>query len=86
LFEVVPGQVFYEPCKDSPAEVFKRLKETNPAPYGALMNLGEQEYLVAASPEMFVRVKGKQIETCPIPAPLPEGPMRLQMPSRSRRC
>ena len=30
LFEVVPGQVFFEPCKDSPAQVFKRLKLSNP--------------------------------------------------------
>ncbi len=73
LFEVVPGQVFYEPCKDSPAEVFQRLKDSNPAPYGALMNLGEQEYLVAASPEMFVRVVAKQIETCPISGTIKRG-------------
>ena len=62
LFEVVPGQTFYEPCADNPADIFHRLKERNPAPYGALMNLGEEEYLVAASPEMFVRVDGQKIE------------------------
>jgi len=73
LFEVVPGQMFYEPCKDSPSAVFKRLKQSNPAPYGALMNLGEQEFLVAASPEMFVRVDGKQIETCPISGTIKRG-------------
>lgn len=73
LFEVVPGQVFYEPCKDSPATVFKRLKQGNPSPYGALMNLGDQEYLVAASPEMFVRVDGSQIETCPISGTIKRG-------------
>ncbi|PCI79141.1 MAG: anthranilate synthase component I [SAR86 cluster bacterium] len=73
LFEVVPGQVFYEPCTDSPASVFKRLKQSNPSPYGALMNLGEQEYLVAASPEMFVRVDGSQIETCPISGTIKRG-------------
>ena len=73
LFEVVPGQVFFEPCKDSPASVFKRLKQSNPSPYGALMNLGEQEYLVAASPEMFVRVDGSQIETCPISGTIKRG-------------
>jgi len=73
LFEVVPGQVFFEPCKDSPATVFKRLKQSNPSPYGALMNLGEQEYLVAASPEMFVRVDGSQIETCPISGTIKRG-------------
>jgi len=73
LFEVVPGQVFYEPCQDSPSEVFQRLKESNPAPYGALINLGEQEYLVAASPEMFVRVDGQRIETCPISGTIKRG-------------
>lgn len=73
LFEVVPGQCFFEPCKDTPADVFKRLKRSNPAPYGALMNLGENEYLVAASPEMFVRVDGRQIETCPISGTIKRG-------------
>lgn len=73
LFEVVPGQTFYEPCVDSPADVFTRLQKVNPAPYGALMNLGEQEYLVAASPEMFVRVDGRQIETCPISGTIKRG-------------
>ncbi len=66
LFEVVPGQVFYEPCKDSPSAIFKRLKKINPAPFGFIMNLGEREYLVGASPEMFVRVTGRRVETCPI--------------------
>jgi len=73
LFEVVPGQVFFEPCADSPARVFSRLKQSNPAPYGALMNLGEQEYLVAASPEIFVRVEGDVIETCPISGTIKRG-------------
>ncbi|MEX2470296.1 MAG: chorismate-binding protein, partial [Pseudohongiellaceae bacterium] len=73
LFEVVPGQTFFEPCKDSPATVFKRLREANPAPYGALMNLGRREYLIAASPEMFVRVEGRQIETCPISGTIERG-------------
>ena len=44
-------------------EVFARLKKRNPAPYGALINLGEKEYLVAASPEMYVRVDGERIVT-----------------------
>lgn len=73
LFEVVPGQSFFEPCSDSPADVFARLQVSNPAPYGALINLGEQEYLVAASPEMFVRVEGREIETCPISGTIKRG-------------
>lgn len=73
LFEVVPGQVFHEPCRDSPAQIFERLQSSNPAPYGALMNLGEQEYLLAASPEMYVRVQGSRIETCPISGTIARG-------------
>ncbi|MDX1431279.1 MAG: anthranilate synthase component I [Gammaproteobacteria bacterium] len=73
LFEVVPGQTFFELCPASPAEVFRRLKKRNPAPYGALINLGEQEYLVAASPEMYVRVEGRRIETCPISGTIARG-------------
>ncbi|MEZ5491262.1 MAG: anthranilate synthase component I [Gammaproteobacteria bacterium] len=73
LFEVVPGQVFFEACTDLPSTVFARLKESNPAPYGALINLGEQEYLIAASPEMFVRVDGGRIETCPISGTIKRG-------------
>ena len=66
LFEAVPGQLFAEPCERTPAEVFQRLCKINPSPYGALINLGDGEFLVAASPEMFVRSDGKRIETCPI--------------------
>ena len=73
LFEVVPSQTFFELCPAPPSEVFRRLKERNPAPYGALMNLGEQEYLVAASPEMYVRVEGRRIETCPISGTIARG-------------
>ena len=73
LFEVVPGQMFFEPCAAPPSVLYQRLKERNPAPYGALMNLGEQEYLVAASPEMYVRVEGRRIETCPISGTIARG-------------
>jgi anthranilate synthase len=73
LFEVVPGQTFFEPCPAPPSEVFRRLRRRNPAPYGALLNLGEAEYLVAASPEMYVRVDGRRIETCPISGTVARG-------------
>src|SRR5581483_597572 len=66
LFEVVPGQTFFSPCPAPPSELFRRLRERNPAPYGFLINLGQAEYLVGASPEMYVRVDGDRVETCPI--------------------
>ncbi len=73
LFEAVPGQLFAEPCERSPAEVFQRLCKINPSPYGALINLGDGEFLVAASPEMFVRSDGRRIETCPISGTIARG-------------
>jgi anthranilate synthase len=73
LFEAVPGQLFAEPCERSPAEVFQRLCRINPSPYGALMNLGHGEFLVSASPEMFVRSDGRRVETCPISGTIARG-------------
>ena len=73
LFEVVPGQLLAAPCTGNPSVVFERLRRANPAPYGALINLGDGEFLVAASPEMYVRVEGKRIETCPISGTIRRG-------------
>ena len=73
LFEVVPGQTFYEPCPVAPSELFRRLRERNPSPYGSLINLGEGEYLVGASPEMYVRVDGRRVESCPISGTIERG-------------
>jgi anthranilate synthase len=78
LFEVVPGQLLVDACADMPSLVFHRLRQANPAPYGALINLGEGEFLVSASPEMYVRVEqtqngGRRIETCPISGTIARG-------------
>jgi anthranilate synthase len=73
LFEVVPGQTFSEPCRVPPSTVFRRLRTRNPSPYGCLMNLGDSEYLVGASPEMYVRVTGRRVESCPISGTIARG-------------
>ena len=73
LFEVVPGQLFYERCHSRPSEIARRLKTINPSPYSFFINLGEREYLVGASPEMFVRVSGRRVETCPISGTIRRG-------------
>ncbi|WGV26749.1 anthranilate synthase [Halotia branconii] len=65
LFEVVPSQSFFAACEEEPSKLFETLKQINPSPYGFIFNLGG-EYLIGASPEMFVRVEGKRVETCPI--------------------
>ena len=73
LFEVVPGQMFFERCESTPADISRRLKAINPSPYSFFINLGEGEYLVGASPEMFVRVSGRRVETCPISGTIRRG-------------
>jgi anthranilate synthase len=75
LFEVVPGHTFYGRC-DSPSDFYERLRHRNPAPYEFFFNLGEGEYLVGASPEMYVRVTGDppgRVETCPISGTIARG-------------
>lgn len=72
LFEVVPGQVFHGVCTD-PAAFYRSLRAANPAPYEFLISLGEGEHLVGASPEMYVRVTGDRVETCPISGTIARG-------------
>jgi anthranilate synthase len=77
LFEVVPSHVFYGRC-GSPAAFYELLRHRNPAPYEFLFNLGEGEYLVGASPEMYVRVTGDRVETCPIAGTIARGADTLE--------
>ncbi len=77
LFEVVPSHVFHGRC-GSPAAFYELLRQRNPAPYEFLFNLGEGEYLVGASPEMYVRVTGDRVETCPIAGTIARGQDTLE--------
>jgi anthranilate synthase len=72
LFEVVPSQSFRAPCA-SAAAFYQLLRRRNPAPYEFFFNLGEGECLVGASPEMYVRVTGDRVETCPISGTIRRG-------------
>ncbi len=73
LFEVVPGQTFFEASTHPPSTVFRRLLGQNPAPFASMLNLGRQEYLVSGSPEMYVRVSGRRVESCPISGTIRRG-------------
>ena len=73
LFEAVLSQTFAETCHEAPSTIFRRLQVANPSPYAALINLGAGEFLVAASPEMYVRVAKRRVETCPISGTIARG-------------
>jgi anthranilate synthase len=64
-YEVVLRQKFNAPYSGSPSALFERIQKASPSPYEFLVQFGD-EALIGASPEMFVRVEGSRIETCPI--------------------
>jgi anthranilate synthase len=64
-YEVVLRQTFRTPFAGKASELFERVQQTSPSPYEFFLQFGEEQ-LVGASPEMFVRVEGRRIETCPI--------------------
>uniref|UniRef100_A0A7S2W0K0 p-aminobenzoic acid synthase n=1 Tax=Eucampia antarctica TaxID=49252 RepID=A0A7S2W0K0_9STRA len=99
LFEVVLSQTFREKldAETKPSVLFRRLRARNPSPYGFFINLGEDEYLVGASPEMFVRcepvyeneyrppgVPALRVETCPISGTVARGADALEDAKRIR--
>jgi anthranilate synthase len=64
-YEVVLRQTFRTTYSGKPSELFQKMQRANPSPYEFLLQFGEEQ-LVGASPEMFVRVEGERVETCPI--------------------
>jgi anthranilate synthase len=64
-YEVILRQTFSTPYSGKPSELFEQMQRASPSPYEFLLQFGDEQ-LVGASPEMFVRVEGHRIETCPI--------------------
>ena len=64
-YEVVLQQTFRTPYSGKASKLFEQMQRANPSPYEFLLQFGDEQ-LVGASPEMFVRVEGERVETCPI--------------------
>ncbi|KAL3794004.1 hypothetical protein ACHAWO_012408 [Cyclotella atomus] len=94
LFEAVLSQTFRKKLdkESTPSRLFRQLRSKNPSPYGFFFNLGEDEYLVGASPEMFVRCEkvenndyrpgALRVETCPISGTVARGSDALEDAAR----
>lgn len=67
IFEVNISQRFKSllPPTLSPFQLYRRLREKNPAPFSAFMNLGDI-HVVSASPERFLQLNHGIVETRPI--------------------
>ena len=67
IFEANISQCFKStlPPEITPFSLYRRLRENNPAPFAAFMNLGDM-YVISASPERFLQVTNGKVETRPI--------------------
>jgi anthranilate synthase len=65
IFEVVLSRRFEASWQGAPSALFAKLKKVNPSPFEFYLQLGPDR-LVGTSPEMYVRVEGDRVESCPI--------------------
>ena len=65
VFQVNLAQRLLLPAGDSAAELYLRLRRRNPATFAAYFDLGDLQ-IASASPERFLRVQGREVETRPI--------------------
>jgi anthranilate synthase component I len=72
IFQVVLAQRFEVDLPTSPFEIYRALRIVNPSPYMYFLKMPETS-IVGSSPEMLVRVRGREIEYRPIAGTLPRG-------------
>lgn len=72
IFQVNLAQRFECPVTGSGWELFRRLRHLNPAPFSAFLDGGSWQ-VVSSSPERFITVQGRRIETRPIKGTRPRG-------------
>jgi para-aminobenzoate synthetase component 1 len=72
VYQVNLSQRFSLPRILEPWELYKRLRRINPAPMAAFLDTGEMQ-VVSSSPERFLKVEGRYVETRPIKGTRPRG-------------
>src|SRR5947199_6454132 len=60
------------PVRGTPAAAYERLRTRTPSTFGAFLEAGDHR-LLSASPERFLRVRGREVETRPIKGTRPRG-------------
>jgi para-aminobenzoate synthetase component 1 len=65
IFQVNLAQRLLYPAQEPAAELYLRLRIENPAPFAGYLDLGAAQ-LASASPERFLQVRDRQVETRPI--------------------
>ena len=70
IYQVNLSQRFQCDGAASPVEVYRALRAANPAPYAAYLDIGEAQIL-SSSPELFLKINGRQVTTRPIKGTAP---------------
>ena len=65
IYQVNLSQRFECEFEGDPFELYRRLRQINPAPFAAYLNFGKFK-IVSSSPERFIKIDGRYIETRPI--------------------
>ena len=65
VFQVNLSQRLLAAARDDAVALYRRLRRCNPAPFAGYFDLGEFQ-IVSASPERFLRVSDREVETRPI--------------------
>lgn len=65
MYQVNLSQRFQCGVGVAPTEVYLKLRETNPAPYGAYLDIGDAQIL-SSSPECFLSIRDRHVITRPI--------------------
>jgi anthranilate synthase component 1 len=66
IFQMVPSQRFEAGFDGNPLSLYRALRFINPSPYMFCLRLGERFALVGSSPEVHVRLRGRNVEIRPI--------------------
>jgi para-aminobenzoate synthetase component I len=72
IFQVNLSQRFEVDIKIPPYDLYKRLRQINPAPFASYLNF-EGVCIVGASPERFLKLRRDMVETRPIKGTKPRG-------------
>ena len=72
VFELVLRRRYFASYHGSSSKLFLKMIEINPSPYQFFCQFGDEQ-LIGTSPEMFVRVTGNRVETCPISGTIKRG-------------
>ena len=72
IFQVVPSQRWTQPFHQPPLALYRSLRRTNPSPFMFFFNFGDFQ-VIGASPEILVRVFGREVTVRPIAGTRPRG-------------